>query len=101
MDPFHDFPDTHRGKAREQIDLGVGPLEYSFPHNAIDWDVRAYFSNVYNPRVIFMYFRTELPIGAQQIGLSAHYFPSDSAHGASEVIAAIDNAVRESSRAGQ
>ncbi len=101
VDPFYNFPDTHRGHTREQINLGVGPFEYSFAHNTSNWDARAYFSNVYSPRVIFMYLRTELPIGGQRIGLSAHYFPSDPANGMAEIVATIENAVREASRAGQ
>ena len=99
VDPFRYFPDTHRGRGREQISLGVGPFEYSFAHNALNWDVRAYFSNVHNPHVIFMYLRTELPIGGQRIGLSAHYFPGDPAHGVSAIVATIDKAIRDASRA--
>ena len=100
-DPFRYFPDTHRGHAREQISLGVGPLDYSFAHNVLNWRVHAYFSNVYYPHVIFMYLRTEMPIGGQRIGLSTHYFPSDPAHGLPEIIATIDKAIRDASRAAQ
>lgn len=100
-DAFRYFPDTHRGHAREQIDLGVGPFDYSFMHNALTWHVRAYFSNVYYPHVIFMYFRTEMPIGGQSIGLSTHYFPNDPAHGMPEIIATIDKVMRDVTRAAQ
>lgn len=100
-DPFRYFPDTHHGHAREQISLGVGPFDYSFAHNALNWHVRAYFSNVHYPHVIFMYLRTEMPIGNQRIGLSTHYFPSDPAHGLPEIIATIDKVIRDASRAVQ
>ncbi|MDH3452731.1 MAG: hypothetical protein OEN20_09935 [Gammaproteobacteria bacterium] len=97
-DPFRDFPATHRGHAREQIRLGIGPFDYSFAHNALTWHAHAYFANVHHPRVIFMYLRTEMPVGGRHIGLTIHHFPGDTDSAVSVITAAIDEVARAASR---
>lgn len=94
LDPFLHFPATHRGYMREQIDLGLGPFEYSFDHNAITWHVQAFFTAAHHPRVIFMYVRTGVLIGDAQKGLAMHYFPGDQSQVLPQLTAAIELATR-------
>ena len=97
-DPFQHFPETHRGYTREKIGLGFGPFDYVFEQNALTWQVRAYFGDVYQPHVIFMYLRTEVTVGGERRGLALHYFPDKSQRVLAALTAAIEAAVRESSR---
>ncbi len=99
-DAFRQFPETHRGHMREQLQYPpASPLEYSITHNAMTWQVQAYFTNEYFPRVVFMYLWTELPVGGSDTGLSIHHFPSGSEQVIAEVVATIEKATREASRA--
>ncbi len=99
VDAFRNFPDTHRGYIREQIDYApVNPLDYAFTHNGLTWHVRTYLSGVYYPRVRLMYFRTEASIDDRKIGPSIHYCPRYGKEHVSQIIAAIDTVIREAQR---
>ena len=100
-DPFEHFPALHRGYMREQINLGIGPFDYSFDHNMMNWRVHAYFANTQKPRVIFMYLRAELPHADNQSELAIHYFPSRSDNVLGQLTAAVDAASRERARSDQ
>ena len=93
-DPFSRFPDTHRGYAREQINLGVGPFSYSFEQNALTWNVQAYFANVHRPRAIFMYLRSPVALGGARKEIAIHYFPSEHSIPLPELTAGIEIALR-------
>lgn len=75
-DAFLRFPNTHRGHAREQINMALGAFDYTFQQNSLEWHVRAYLSDTHHPRVIFMYLRTEFRFGEEEKALAIHYFPS-------------------------
>ena len=92
-DPFRDFPPTHAGHMREQIDLGVGPLVYPLQYNNVTWQVHAFFSNAYQPRLIFMYLTSEVSIDDRPAGLAIHSFPGGKPSAVPEIIAAIGTLV--------
>lgn len=95
-DAFRDFPETHRGHMLEQLGHPpASPLEYAITHNAVTWQTQAYFNNEYHPHVVFMYLRTELPVGGSDAGLSIHYFSRGTEQVIAEIAATIDKATRE------
>lgn len=98
-DAFRNFPETHRGHMRGQLGYApVSPLEYPVTHNALTWQVQAYFNGEYHPQVIFVYLRTGMPAGGGNAGLSIHYFPGDTQQAIAEIVARIDKAMREELR---
>jgi hypothetical protein len=97
-DPFSDFPSDLRGWPLEQIERGIGSIDYELRQNALTWRIRVHLGNPFLPRTRLLYAITDVPLDGRRQGVSIHYFPGDAEPGAA-VLTVLLASIEESTRA--